>query len=355
MPVSEARLSANRRNSARSTGPKTTEGKARSRQNGFKHGLSGAGVVVAPDDQDEVETRAEELTSDLKPQSPLGKILVRRMALLSVRMDRSATQETAALARRVRHAVEEFDAERAFEAEQLFEGLRDNLRANHRKLRNSPEGIDRLVDAWRELRDDLTRSPKPVWTGVHLKAAAVLVGIPESEAQASRIGGLSRAVWGNFDGLTADDAGTLDDQARKGWARDRVLERIDAELAALEAHRATLDLEMIELDRLEAPDRALFDSSKEATLARRYEADASRGFFKALKEFREAEAEAAERTEAAPAAETSSPLASSCARNPGRPRDPFPTDPYPLPDHDRAIPAPENRRVALDRGAFSPG
>ena len=44
--------------------------------------------------------------------------------------------------------------------------------------------------------------------------------------------------------------------------------------------------------RAEAGDRALFDPSKEATLARRYEAAAERGFFKALKELRHRAAEA---------------------------------------------------------------
>ena len=64
------------------------------------------------------------------------------------------------------------------------------------------------------------------------------------------------------------------------------------EIAQLEEHRKTLDFELIELDRAEAGDRALFDASKPACLARRYRADAERGFFKAMKEFRQVEAEA---------------------------------------------------------------
>ena len=45
-------------------------------------------------------------------------------------------------------------------------------------------------------------------------------------------------------------------------------------------------------DPVEAGHRAMFDPSKEATLARRYEAAAERGFFRALKEFRQLEREA---------------------------------------------------------------
>jgi hypothetical protein len=44
--------------------------------------------------------------------------------------------------------------------------------------------------------------------------------------------------------------------------------------------------------RLEACHRAMFDPSKEATLARKYEAAAERGLYRALKEFRQVEKEA---------------------------------------------------------------
>ena len=42
-------------------------------------------------------------------------------------------------------------------------------------------------------------------------------------------------------------------------------------------------------DPVEAGHRAMFDPSKEASLARKYEAAAERGFFRALKEFRQAQ------------------------------------------------------------------
>jgi hypothetical protein len=120
------------------------------------------------------------------------------------------------------------------------------------------------------------------------------------QARSSRLGVLSRAAWGDFDGLGPQDGAGLDEDARKGWARGRLLEAIDEKVADLERHYESLDFETIDQDRAEATSRALFDPSKEACLARRYESAARREFFKAYQEFRRIEAEHAEREASAP-------------------------------------------------------
>jgi hypothetical protein len=163
MQTSEARILANKANAQHSTGPKTVEGKANSRCNAFKHGLTGEGVAMSIEDAAEVEQLFEEISSELKPSGPTGRVLVRRLATLAIRLDRCVAQETAAISDHVRQAKIDFIA---------------------------PEGMD-------------------------------------------------------------DDT--------------------------------------IEQLRAEAGHRALFDPSKEATLARKYEAAAERGFFRSLKEFREVE------------------------------------------------------------------
>jgi hypothetical protein len=166
MPASEARIRANQANALLSTGPKTSEGKARSRQNGLKHGLTGEGVVIPQEDVAEVDRRFAAFRGEREPSGEVGEVLLRRLAVLSVRMDRSVDQEHAAIAENVARALAEFEV---------------------------PEGVD--------------------------------------ESTAERL----RAL---------------------------------------------------------AADRAMFDPSKEACLARKYEAAAERGFFRALKELRQVEREA---------------------------------------------------------------
>jgi hypothetical protein len=310
MLVSEARLAANRKNALLSSGPKTDEGKAISRRNGLKHGLSGEGVVVAEADAAEIERRVEELENDMKPMSPGGVHLIRVMAAASVVMERATGQETAAIARRVRHACADHDEAMHAEADALFEGLEEDPRKNLRKLKRTPEGVDRLIEAWSDLADDVERDEPSGWAADQLRTATLLLGKKADTGRASRLGVLTRAVGGDFLGLAKGDGEGLKDDARRAWAKARIAERIASEIAALEAHRETLDLDAFEQDRVEAPSRALFDVSKEATLARRYEQAASRRYFRALTEFRRVEAESLakadwpilDETEPAPAA-----------------------------------------------------
>jgi hypothetical protein len=59
VPTSNARAAASRKNGARSRGPKTEQGKARSAQNALKHGLRAHKYVVLPD-EDAAEFKALE-------------------------------------------------------------------------------------------------------------------------------------------------------------------------------------------------------------------------------------------------------------------------------------------------------
>src|SRR4051794_20930126 len=108
MPTSQARIDANRRNAQLSTGPRTEEGKQRSRANALKHGLTGAGTVLPKHDAIEVERRAAAFAEELNATGEVGSALARRAALSSVRMERAADQQAAALSEHVHRVMEEF-------------------------------------------------------------------------------------------------------------------------------------------------------------------------------------------------------------------------------------------------------
>jgi hypothetical protein len=256
-----------------------------SRRNSMTHGLSGSGRLIPEADRAEVDRKAAAFIRDLHVQTETGRDLARQMAVMSVRMDRCANHETVAIAHSRRHAVDRHDDGRQEEAVRLFAALGESPYLNLFRLKRMPEGIRLLVDAWRSLRVELTRTPRPRWTTWHRERAEHLTGNRLEDNPYTEIGDLSEAIIGPTD----------PDGRTKAEALATMIERIDAEVADLETHESTLDLAMLELDRIEAPDRAMFEDSKSACLARRYEAEASRRFFKLKKQLDEVEAEAAER------------------------------------------------------------
>ncbi len=236
----------------------------------------------------------------MKPQTTAGAILITVMATLSLRAKQAAEQEIAQTALRVRNAADTFDEERIELANELFDGLADDPLTKLRKLKKRPEGVELLVDAWLDLRNDLTIEPKADWTAEHLERAGNLIGLKARHAPGSRAGRPLARGLGRLRRLDDSEGAGLDHEFHREWAKAQLVEAIDSEIAALEAHYETLDFKTLAIDRAEAGQRALFDVSKPACLARRYESEARRGFFKAMKEFRQIEAEAAAQIQPAP-------------------------------------------------------
>jgi hypothetical protein len=94
VPTSNARAEASRRNGAKSRGPKSPEGKARSSRNALKHGLRAERYVLLPD-EDRAEFRALEaaLEGELAPAGTLQGILVGRIARAIWRLERAEQLE----------------------------------------------------------------------------------------------------------------------------------------------------------------------------------------------------------------------------------------------------------------------
>jgi len=310
MDCSPARLAANRANAARSTGPRTEEGKQRSRANAFKHGMAGEGIALPAEDQAEVMRVFAAIEAQLRPETDVDRALARRVALLTIRLGRCAAHDAAATSARVLSAGSDFDEARLAEVDRLMADLDADPAASVRQLRRTPEGVDRMVAAWRALEADVTCRAEDRWGAAHRELAENLTGRRPGEVGLSRVEALARAIRGDFTLLTGDDAAG-EDRARSARARERMAGLIDAEVAGLLAHRETLDLGLIASRRALAAGLALFDASKEAQLARRYEAASERGLYRALREIRQGGQ--AERPRAWAAEAVASPVALATA------------------------------------------
>lgn len=89
--VSARKLAANRANAAKSTGPRTPEGKARVSRNAITHGLYARDVVLTEDENETPEafqTLCDALARDIQPANTIENLLVERLAIAHWRLRR---------------------------------------------------------------------------------------------------------------------------------------------------------------------------------------------------------------------------------------------------------------------------
>jgi hypothetical protein len=87
-------IEANRRNALRSTGPKTEDGKRRSRQNAVRHGLTSETVIAALEDIEDYQAFEAAVIADYDARTAVERELVLRLASLLWRIRRATAIET---------------------------------------------------------------------------------------------------------------------------------------------------------------------------------------------------------------------------------------------------------------------
>ena len=251
MPTSNARIEANRRNSQKSTGPKTAAGKAASRLNAFQHGMAGMGDVLGPGEEARtIADRAESFARELGAVGATGRVFAHRAALLSVRLERLAEDLSVAVRSAERQALTDFDADRGDAIDELI-AIAADPEADPAEalaaLAECPDGLARLIREWRDLLGQL-RAPDPE-DAVALAARWLGIG----EGKDLTIGDVISHAEAEFDRLRGL-AGTM-------GAATRAVER----------------------ERAEVGRQARLDPPPAVALARRYEAAVERGLFRAMR------------------------------------------------------------------------
>jgi len=104
--TSVKQFEANRRNSLKSTGPKTEAGKKASRCNAVRHGLTAETVIGALEDAEDYKAFEAAITADYDAQSAVERELVLRLASLLWRLRRATTIETGLFEIQADHLVE---------------------------------------------------------------------------------------------------------------------------------------------------------------------------------------------------------------------------------------------------------
>src|SRR5437867_4182576 len=87
--ISPRKLSANRANSKKSTGPKTPRGKQQSSQNSLKHGLCSQSPRLPNECGPTYNTFVEELREDLHPRNPIQLHLFSQLTSILWKLQRA--------------------------------------------------------------------------------------------------------------------------------------------------------------------------------------------------------------------------------------------------------------------------
>jgi hypothetical protein len=334
--TSPIQVEANRRNARKSTGPRTPEGKARSRLNALTHGLTARTPILPGEDEPEYARRLAAWRNDLAPCNPYEEDLVRQAVSLSWRLDRIDRVLAALRADRILNGpIAEAEARRRREAvedlgRRLWPGAAppdstvpndgrghpdlwrmpqrpddpdDPIRLVNR-LERSDAGCRWLLDRWTHLRAAIDAGR--AWSPAEVAGAIRMLGKwPIEAADDPRV----RAIFVDSARLDADrpdpfaplwetlapqqvegyrerlrrrgDVAVLDGTAEQ--ARERLLEVVDGAVEALEA----LEPFLRERDAT-GPAGPLVDDSPEAGWLRHHQDRATRGMLRIVDRLRAA-------------------------------------------------------------------
>ncbi len=144
------RAEANRRNAQKSTGPKTAEGKARSRRNALRHGLA-AEVLVPEADRGAVAAAVAEWNHEVWPENVAERAVIRRMAVADVRLQRCEQATEQNLESTARSAVDRWRLRKQNAARKRACALKTDPLNTLLDLEDSAFGCEWLIRRWSAL------------------------------------------------------------------------------------------------------------------------------------------------------------------------------------------------------------
>ena len=271
----------NRRNAAKSTGPKST---VNSCINSYKHGLRAESLTLPNEPTAWVDELTAEWRNYYQPQSPGRCALLDRAVLATVHHKRSRCYLTGALSEQVRGAELAFNLQQHDLALHYMELLKSDPPAATRGLNRSAAGARQLLTEWQGLEADLCTNDH--WSTSRREHASRLMGFrPEDPSDVG-------AFWFRYYNIAAREPrneaalaaltgqGNSPDtlqwvrggpppkpQASREWLRLSLA----TELATLRAHEERLRTSFEDPDRAAAVEKAMLLAPDKMALWLRYE------------------------------------------------------------------------------------
>ena len=241
----DARTVANRENAKKSTGPRTQEGKERSRANAFKHGLSGSGVAWPGEQEGELRAFVtEQVEADpVGPRDARESFLMEKVAGIAWQIDRVERAEEAHAAMRSANALADEHERRAVEVTRLVGLMEDEPARAVRGLLRTREGCDWIVDALKELLDACDAD---FWFDSHnIRLDALCAPVQPGRLRISRAKALGLAMGcAEYRGVWPNGIPGFEDDLPDGSSKDEYRARDLEERKVVRQHRPSWQAEL---------------------------------------------------------------------------------------------------------------
>lgn len=173
MATSQAKIVANQMNAQKSTGPRTEEGKARSRWNAIRHGMRAEQCAMYDENQAALDLECEQWVDELVKEGTVARRFAEKAFKAYVRSNRCERAEEAEIADLVKQADLNFLAGHFDRIRDLALKFESSPASTVLELRTTPEGCDWLRAHWEELGDCIRER---VWGKAHRQKFLNLIG-----------------------------------------------------------------------------------------------------------------------------------------------------------------------------------
>jgi hypothetical protein len=302
--ASDKQIAANQANAIKSTGPKSAQGKATASRNALKHGMTCEKEDLFSSDAKLYKDRLASWTKAARPQNDLEVFQLECAVRAAVNLDRCARNADAALDRRKRKVVGDWDGVQTKKVNATTEHWTSQPAVCVALLETFSRGVEWLLDCWEDLAKTLETNE--FWTIADACRAIRLMGkSPETlqgddELAAFRVFVVATLPEIDLDEVEAFlgvDTSHLTPEARVAQLREKLptpedaLEGLwaafNAELERLTAIRANLRESTDGPALAKKIDLVSFDGSKKGVLRRRYESANHMDMHRCLKQLTE--------------------------------------------------------------------